>query len=248
MSRSASILVGGLALIAGALAFLGVFAYLAATFDYPDVLDGTADRVLPALVATGAAGRFAWSLYALLPLIWLPAGVGAFEALRNRAEGGMRLAMLFASLAAISMMLGLFRWPSIHWELARAYGGASPAERSMIAVIFDGLNRYLGNFIGEFLGELSFNAFFLLSSAAMLREPAFPRWIGLWGLATAVLGIAGMFRNVTDVVAPVAEANNYLLPLWMIGFGVALLRYGRPREGSGAQFGSSHRDNANRRA
>jgi hypothetical protein len=230
MSRSGSVLAGGLALILGALAFLGVFAFLAATFDYPTVLDGSADRVLPELLATGATGRFAWSLYALLPLIWLPAGVGAFEALRTRSEGGMRLALLFAGLASVSMMLGLFRWPSIHWELARAYDGAAPAERATIAVLFDGLNLYLGSFIGEFLGELSFSAFFLLSAAAMLRTPAFPRWIGWWGAATAVLGLAGMFRNVTNVVAPVAELNNYLLPLWMIGFGVALLRYGRPRE------------------
>jgi hypothetical protein len=230
VNRSGSIHAGGLALILGALAFLGVFAYLAATFDYPTVLDGPADRVLPALLATGAAGRFAWSLYALLPLIWLPAGVGAFEALRTRSEGGMRLALLFASLAAISMMLGLFRWPSIHWELARAWVSAAPSERATIAVLFDGLNTYLGNFIGEFLGELSFSVFFLLSAVAMLRTPAFPRWIGWWGAATAVLGLIGMFRNVTHVVAPVADANNYLLPLWMIGFGVALLRYGRPRE------------------
>jgi hypothetical protein len=33
-----------------------------------------------------------------------------------------------------------------------------------------------------------------------------------------------MFRNVTAAVAPVAEVNNYLLPLWMIIFGVTLLR------------------------
>ena len=32
-------------------------------------------------------------------------------------------------------------------------------------------------------------------------------------------------RNVTDVLAPVAAVNNYLLPLWMIIFGVALIRY-----------------------
>jgi hypothetical protein len=142
----------------------------------------------------------------------------------------MRLALLFASLAAISMMLGLFRSPSIHWELARAWDGAAPAERATITALFDGLNTYLGNFIGEFLGELSFSVFFLLSAMAMLRTPAFPRWIGWWGAATAVLGLAGMFRNVTPAVALVAEANNYLLPLWMIGFGVALVRYGRPRE------------------
>jgi hypothetical protein len=230
VNRSGVILAGGLALILGALAFLGVFGYLAATFDYPKVLEGPADRVLPALLATGAAGRFAWSLYALLPLIWLPAGVGAFEALRTRAEGGMRLALLFASLAAISMMLGLLRWPSIHWELARAWPGAGPEEHTTIAVLFDGLNRYLGNFIGEFLGELSFSAFFLLSAVAMLGTPPFPRWVGWWGAATAVLGLVGMFRNVTPAVAPIASLNNYLLPLWMIGFGVALIKYGQPPE------------------
>jgi hypothetical protein len=132
------------------------------------------------------------------------------------------------------MMLGLLRWPSMHWELARAWDGAAPAERATIAVLFGGLNAYLGNFIGEFLGEFAFNAFFLLSSIAMMRTPAFPRWIGWWGAATAVLGLVGMFRNVSLAVAPVAGANNYLLPLWMIGFGVALLRYGRPPETAGA--------------
>ena len=34
-----------------------------------------------------------------------------------------------------------------------------------------------------------------------------------------------MFRNVTDAVEPVAAVNNYLLPLWMIIFGVALIRH-----------------------
>jgi hypothetical protein len=62
-----------------------------------------------------------WALYGVLPLVFIPAGVGAFEALRNRASGPMRVGMLFAFLAAFSMMLGLMRWPSVHWELARAW-------------------------------------------------------------------------------------------------------------------------------
>ena len=33
---------GGACLIGGALAFVAVFSYLAANFDYPDVLDGAA--------------------------------------------------------------------------------------------------------------------------------------------------------------------------------------------------------------
>src|SRR5262245_14751661 len=84
-----TILAGGIALIGGALAFLGVFSYLAARFHYPEVLDGKAQDVLPALLATGEAGRAAWALYGLLPLVFIPAGISAFEALRERAAGPM---------------------------------------------------------------------------------------------------------------------------------------------------------------
>ena len=204
---------GGLALVVGAIGFLGVFAYLAAKFNYPDVLDGNAADVLPALLATGDTGRAAWAFYAVLPLIFLPAGVGAFEALRHKAAGPMRVAMLFAVVAALSMMLGLMRWPSVHWELARAWAVAGTSERVVLAATFDGLNRYLGNFIGEFLGELSFSVFFVLSGVGLLRHRQVPRWLGWWGIATGVLGLVGMWRNVTPAVDVVADLNNYLLPL-----------------------------------
>jgi hypothetical protein len=218
--------VGGYFLIAGAIAFMGVFAYLAAEFNYPQVLDGNAATVLPSLLATGPTGRAVWALYGFLPLIWIPAGVGAFEALRRVRDGSMRVAMLFAVVAAISMMLGLLRWPSIHWTLVQAYATGTEADRAAIGAVFAGLNSFLGNYVGEFLGELSFSVFFLLSGLAMLaRGTGFPRWVAYLGIFTAAAGLIGMFRNVTSVVAPIAEVNNYLLPLWMIIFGVALVRH-----------------------
>jgi Na+-transporting NADH:ubiquinone oxidoreductase subunit NqrB len=120
------------------------------------------------------------------------------------------------------MLLGLARWPSVHWELARAYPTASPEARVAIDAVFSGLNVYLGNFIGEFLGELSLNAFFLLTAVALLRSGR--RWAAYAGFAVGMLGVAGAFRNVTAVVGPVAEVNNYLLPIWLITVGVVLLR------------------------
>jgi hypothetical protein len=224
MTQSGIIRWGGVSLVGGALAFLVVFTYLAANFNYPDVLDGPASTVLPSLLATGSSGRLVWTIYAFLPLIWIPAGVAAFEALGPVRRGAMRLAMLFAVVAALSMMLGLMRWPSIHWHLATAYAQAAPAEQAIIAATFDGLNTYLGNFIGEFLGEMAFSIFFLLTSVAWLQTPR-ARWIGWLGVVTAVAGLLGMFRNVTGVVAPIAEVNNYLLPLFMIVLGVALVRW-----------------------
>ena len=227
-SGDATIRVGGLALIGGALAFMAVFSYLAARFDYPAVLDGSAADVLPKLLATGATGRAVWSVYGLLPLAWIPAGVGAFQALRPVREGSARTAMVFAVVAAVSMALGLLRWPSVHWTLAEAYVAGGAAERAGLATVFAGLNSYLGNYIGEFLGELSVNLFFLLSAVGMLASGVrFPRWMGYLGVATAVIGMVGMFRNTTDLVDPAAAVSNYLLPLWMIVFGAGLLRYGR---------------------
>jgi Domain of unknown function (DUF4386) len=199
-----TILAGGIALVGGAFAFLGVFSYLAARFQYPEVLDGSAPEVLPALLATGATARTVWALYGVLPLVFIPAGVGAFEALRNRASGPMRVGMLFAFLAAFSMMLGLMRW----WELARAWTAAAENDRLVLAAVFDGLNRYLGNFIGEFLGELGFSVFFVLLGVGLSRHPRSPRWLSWWGIATGVLGLIGIWRNVTPAVDVVAAANT----------------------------------------
>jgi hypothetical protein len=216
---------GGLCLAGGALAFLGIFAYLAARFNYPEVLDGPAATVLPSLLATGRQGRLVWAIYALLPLIWIPAGVAAYEALASVQRGVMRLALQFAVVAALAMMLGLMRWPSIHWHLALAFERAAPPEQAVLASVFNGLNTYLGNYIGEFLGELSFSAFFLLTSIVWLQSPRPSRWIGWLGLVTAACGLVGMFRNIIGPVAPIASLNNYLLPVFMIILGIALARW-----------------------
>jgi len=215
-------------------AFLGVFAYLAVRFNYPDVLDGPAGTVLPNLLATGRQGRLVWAVYAFLPLIWLPAGVAAYEALAPVRRGPMRLALLFAVVSALAMMLGLMRWPSLHWHLALAFENAAPQEQAVLAAVFDGLNAYLGNYIGEFLGELCFSAFFLLTSIVWLESSRPHKWIGWVGVGTATSGLAGMFRNVTGVVAPIATLNNYLLPAFMIVLGVALVRWPVVTDSAGA--------------
>jgi hypothetical protein len=156
-------------------------------------------------------------------MLLIPAGVGAYAALRDSAPSAMRAALAFSVMAAVSMLLGLARWPSVHWELARAYATGSPDARLAIDAVFSGLNVYLGNFIGEFLGELSLNAFFILSAIALMR--AGRRTIGYGGVAVGVIGLAAAFRNVTSAVWLIAEINNYVLPFWLIVLGVVLLRW-----------------------
>jgi hypothetical protein len=221
----AAVRTGGWSLIVAALGFIAVFSYLAARFEYPDVLDGTAADVLPRLLALGDAGRAVWAVYAFIPLLLIPAGIGAYAALQHAAPSAMRAALAFAVIAAVSMLLGLARWPSVHWELARSYATASPDARVALDAVFRGLNVYLGNYVGEFLGELAMNAFFLLSAFALLR--AGRRRVGYAGLIVGAIGLIAGFRNVTPAVGPIADVNNYLLPLWLIVLGVVLVRHTR---------------------
>jgi hypothetical protein len=226
-SRGATRLAGW-SLIAAAVGFMAVFSYLAARFNYPDVLDGAAADVLPKLLALGDAGRAVWVIYALLPLLLIPAGVGAYAALRDAAPTAMRMAVVFCVITAVAMLLGLARWPTVHWELARAYAIVGPDSHVAINAVFAGLNLYLGNFIGEFLGEISLNAFFVLTGYAFLESGA-AKWIGYAGMTAGVVGLIAALRNVTTLVGPIADVNNIVLPIWLVVLGVVLLRWRHPQ-------------------
>lgn len=216
------IVAGGFSFVSAALAFVSVFIYLAANFDYPAILEGSAHEVLPRLLSGGDVMRATWALYAFLPLLVVPGAVGTFFAC-PASRGRMTLALLVASIGAMAMCLGLMRWPSIHWALAEAYSQSGPDVRTSLAAMFEGLNLYLGNYVGEFLGELCLATFFLVSSSSLLSEERFARWIGWCGTAFALLFLVGAFRNVLPLVQPIADLNNALLPLWMVILGISLI-------------------------
>jgi len=226
MQTRSLVVTGGSCLIAGALAFVAVFSWLAANFDYPQILDGTAADVLPRLRAGGDAMRAVWAIYAFLPLFLVAGAVGASFAFTAR-RGLATMCTVFATIGALAMCLGLMRWPSVHWALAEAYETAGPDARHAIAAVFSGLNLYLGNYVGEFLGEFCLGLFFLLSALALRAEPRFPRWLGIAGAAFAALFLVGALRNAAPQVQAIADANNYLLPLWLVILGVSVIRYHR---------------------
>ena len=224
--RRRMIIAGGASLIVAAIAFVVVFAYLAATFNYPDILEGSAADVLPRLKAGGSAMRAVWAIYAFLPLLLVPGAVGAFFACPSSRER-MTLALILASIAAFSMSLGLIRWPSVHWSLATAYAAGMPETRSSIEAIFNGLNLYLGNYIGEFLGEAALAFSFLLTGRSLLEEVGYPKWLAWSGVIFSLLFLIGAFRNVATSVQVVADVNNVLLPLWLIALGGSLVWHAR---------------------
>jgi hypothetical protein len=213
----------GITLIATSLGFVAVFSYLAAHFGYPEVLEGPAADVLPALVAGGIRMRAVWSVYAVLPAGVVLAAILAYPLFRKRGETISRLGVIAAFTSATSMTAGLMRWPTINYALGRRFVEAGADERQILASIFEAGNLYLGTLTGEFIGEVTLSLWFLTSSVAILRGLEIWRWTGYLGVFTAASMSVGAFRNVSSWVAPMAALNNNLLPIWLIVLGAALI-------------------------
>lgn len=224
-SPSTAARLGGLSYIVASVGFLIVFSWLASAFGYPDVLDEAAADVLPALLALGTTGRLVWIVYAVLPLLLIPAAVGASERFRDadgRTPASVRLAVTLQAVAAVAMTLGLARWSTANWIVAESWQTADASQRAMLATMFDAYNAFLGNAIGEFVGELALYGSFLAFGAALRASGA--TWIAALAGATGVAGLLGSFRNMTTVVQIASDATNLLLPLFLIAFGVVLMR------------------------
>jgi hypothetical protein len=99
---------------------------------------------------------------------------------------------------------------------------ADAAQQQTMTIVFDALNSYLGNAIGEFVGELALYASFAAFAVALWRIGV--RKMAVLGAVTAAFGLIGMFRNITTAVQPVADVTNLLLPVFLIAFGTAVMR------------------------
>lgn len=232
--------VAGSILVATSLGFVAVFAYLAAAFGYPEVLDGAAEHVLPALAAGGAKMRWAWVAYAALPSGIALTAILTQPLLRRAGETVARLGLASALATTLAMTTGLMRWPTIHHTLAQRFLLAGPEERRLLSALFDAANLYLGNVTGEFIGEVCMCAWFAAASCGLLAlahdgGSRGLRWVSYLGFGTAFSMLIGAFRNLTPTVAEVAELNNTVLPIWLVVLGVSFFRAGGPTTARGVQ-------------
>jgi hypothetical protein len=207
-----------LALSLGAVGFVGVFVLLAAHFGYPDVLDAPAPQVLAALAAAPDTLRVVWAVYALLPLTLILGALGLHHHLRVSPTAA-RVVTTAGVLAGGAMSFGLLRWSTLNWSLAHAWSAATPEIRPALEALFDAGNLWLGNALGELVGEVALSVWLVGAARAPL-----PRWAAR---STVALGVAlgiGAFRQVWPSLAVVTELTNLWLPVGLIALAAALVR------------------------
>ena len=195
------------------------FTALGSIFNYPDVLDEPAAKVLADFRDNQGAVSTWFSVLALSAALLAPVAIGVGRLSSARA---MRLAVPVGITAAVVQVIGLLRWPI----LVPGYAADGNADAFRTA------SDILGTALGETLGYLLTATWTVLVIVALGRRYA-GRWFQALGGVAAVLVLAGV---VSPLGLPVVDAANFigyvLWSIWLIAFGVVMLVHERRQTAS----------------
>jgi hypothetical protein len=230
MTQNKQILTG-LSAIALAVAFNVPFSILAATYDYPDVLRGSAGDALDKFAGGGAPLVLTWHAFALTALALAPMAMAlALTKPRVAEKPGLAIgAAIAGSLAGLAQAIGLWRWVFVVPGLARVHAQGNAEAKLAAERTFDLINQYGGVAIGEHLGQMLTALFVLLLSAAQGGESK--RVTAAIGFVTAAAiavganeGVALALGQSGAIFAMTTIAGFMGLTAWLIATGIGLIR------------------------
>jgi hypothetical protein len=201
-------------------------------FDWPGILNASADRTLTEFQAGGQGLVWTWlgmgwSLFPLIPGVFLLGHL-----LQRDNTPYIQFATYVGAIAFLLSMIGFLRWVFVIPHLADMYADPVAYATTKAAVIasFEGVRRYGDNVIGVHLGQAFTMIWIGLTSIAMLKSAIFQRWVGYLGLVASVVYLLGQSEAlglVLDnfpVVPGAGLIGAYLWALWMLVVAIVLLR------------------------
>jgi hypothetical protein len=206
-------LTASLLILAAVLANVG-FTALGSIFNYPDVLDEPAGKVLAAFRDNqGAVGAW-FSVLALSAALFAPIAIGVGRLSPKRA---MRIAVPVGIAAAAVQVIGLLRWPI----LVPGYAADGNVDA------FTTASDILGTAVGETLGYLLTATWTMLVIVALGRRYA-GRWFQVLGAVSAVLVLVGVLSPLGLPVIDTANFFGYVLwSVWLIALAAVIVVHER---------------------
>jgi Domain of unknown function (DUF4386) len=229
----------GALMIAGAiLANLG-FILLGSKFDYPAVLDKPAAEILQNFHADASVIGALFVVLAaasavLIPVAWFARPLIADDRPRTR-----RLMVAAGTAAGIVQVIGLLRWPLLvpHYADIVSNPATTAVARADAIDTFKTLHTVLGGVIGEALGYALTATWTLAMVVGVARRPG--RWFAPLGIASAGLIATGLLEPLVSDLGFTNFLGYIAWSIWMIAFGISLLRRGPATIASRAPLSSS---------
>jgi hypothetical protein len=201
------------------------FTVLGSVFNYPDVLKEPTSEILASFREHQGAVTFWFTVMAISSALFAPIAFGVGRLSTHRA---MRAAVPVGIAAAVVQVIGLSRWPLLVPGFAAGAASSEPATAAQARDSFEAAHRVLGNVLGESFGYLFTAAWTLLVLVALHRVLA-GRWFTALGGGSALLILSGLLSPLQLPLVDTANFAGYVLwSLWLIAFGVLLLRRPRP--------------------
>jgi hypothetical protein len=199
-----------LAIVLANAAFVG----LGSVFDYPDILQKSAEEILVEFRADEGAIVALFITLALSAALLAPIAILLGRLAAN--ERG-RLSIRVGIAAAVVQVIGLLRWPLIVPSLADSDDTDS----------FDTVHTVLGTVVGETFGYLLTATWTVLIISALGRRLA-GRWFWWLGYTAAALIAVGVLVPLDVPGTDFANFVGYILwSVWMLAFAMLILR--RPK-------------------
>jgi len=144
------------------------------------------------------------------------------------------VAVALAVAGGLVQAIGLIRWPFLVPELARRHADAAstPAERTMVELVFVSIHRLLGVAIGEHLGYLLTGLWTIALSTTILSAAAepVPDVLAAPGILVGLALIVGSLEfvgpnerrgwSVAEKLVPIAYIG---WSIWLVALGIALV-------------------------
>jgi hypothetical protein len=208
-----------LLILAAVLANVG-FTALGSIFNYPDVLDEPAGKVLASFHDSQGAVSAWFLVLAFAAALLAPIAIGVG---RLSTERAMRIAVPVGIAAAVVQVIGLLRWPILVPGYASDAVSGNAGTASSARDSFTTVSDILGTAIGETLGYFLTAAWTVLVVVALGRRYA-GRWFQILGIASAALVLIGVLSPLDLAGVDAANFIGYVLwSVWLISFGVVIL-------------------------
>jgi hypothetical protein len=212
-----------LLILAAVLANVG-FTALGSIFNYPDVLNEPAGKVLAEFRDNQGAVRGWFLVLAISAGLLAPVAIGVG---RLSAKKAMRIAVPVGIAAAAVQVIGLLRWPLLVPGYAADAASSNPSVAASARDSFTTASDILGTAVGETLGYILTAVWTVLVVVALGKAFA-GRWFQVLGIAGAALVFVGVLSPLELPVVDTANFFGYVLwSIWLIAFGLLILVHER---------------------
>lgn len=222
------ILLGGWSMILFAILFIGCTILIDNLAQAQTLLYSMEQHSLFKVAAGTETIRTLLVIYAVLPLLLIPAAVGCFYAFIDPHEAQMRCGMYFATAGALSLSLSLLMLPSINWHLATYISTQTGAIQGAMIIILQALHSYFGVFVGDILGLGCILVWLIITSIVMMRTSVMPHVMGVIELIIAIVAALLLVLRystfIPDVYINVQAPGLITLWLFLCGIGLVSLR------------------------